>query len=266
MRFSKLHGLGNDFVLFDCRAGEPIPSAERAIALCDRRRGIGADGVLALTPSREGLARMTVLNADGSRARMCGNGLRCAALHLARATGRSVFDIETDAGPRRCQVDDPWVEIEMGRPSLAPADLPMVRANPLVAGAVEIDGERLVGTAVSMGNPHLVLFDVPASRAADLGPRLERHPWFPDRVNVGFAAVASDGLDLVVWERGAGLTLACGTGACAAAVAAVLQGVAREGEPLHVRLSGGILDVTVHEGIGQVSLRGPAAFVFEGAL
>ena len=256
LTFWKYQGLGNDFVVVET---PELMAARRAVRLCDRRRGIGADGVLSVLPARAGgAAYMHIFNSDGSVAAMCGNGVRCVARHLAELRGAPAeLVVETDAGPRRCLVHRSVtgaveaVSVEMG-PARYLGQEPFV-----------VHGERLVAHRVSMGNPHAVFFDEASpARAAAVGPVVEKAA--PGGVNAGFAAVREGGLDLVVWERGAGLTEACGTGACAAAVAAVKSGQLPAGEPLEVRLPGGPLRITVAADLVQVLMLGPAERVFEG--
>jgi diaminopimelate epimerase len=256
LRFAKYHGLGNDFVLVD----GPLMDAERARRLCDRHRGIGADGVVTILPGRSpgAVATMHIYNPDGSIAEMCGNAIRCLAVHLAATRGAGDEQlIDTGAGARRCTLHRgaggrvEAVSVEMG-----PARL---------EGEQDFDlpGERLHAVRVNMGNPHAVLFDVPTrERAGAIGPRIEKA--VAGGVNVGFARPGPGGIDLVVWERGAGLTDACGTGACAAAVAAVRGGAATAGRPIDVRLPGGLLQVTVAPDLQAVTMRGPAQHVFDG--
>ncbi len=278
-RIYKYEGLGNDFVLLDRRgeeSGLPEVGPGYAVALCDRRLGVGADGLLCLRPSERAMAEMEVWNADGSRAQTCGNGLRCAALYLAeseRAVRRELL-LSTLAGLCRCGVeagrpgDIGSVAVEMGCPSFAPASLPMASSASLIDGELLLGEERLLATALSMGNPHLVLWGIARARMAELGPRLEQHPLFPERVNVAFAWESEGApgreLEVVVWERGCGLTRACGTGACAVAVSAVLQGRRAAGAPMSVRLPGGVLELRVAPGPGAVTMRGPARRVFDG--
>jgi diaminopimelate epimerase len=255
LRFAKYQGLGNDFVVVE----GPLVDAERARSLCDRRRGIGADGVLTVLPPRAGgAAYMHIYNSDGSVARMCGNGIRCVARWLAERRGaEGELLVETDAGPRRCTIHrGPAGEVESISVEMGPAR---------VEGGQDfaVDGEVLHGLRVNMGNPHAVFFDrATRQRAMELGPTIEVS--VPGGVNAGFAEVRDGGLDLVVWERGAGLTDACGTGACAAAVAAVKTGRLGAGRALEVRLPGGALRITVGEELTRVTMRGPAARVFEG--
>jgi diaminopimelate epimerase len=288
VRFSKYHGLGNDFLIVDLRDtertdGEPWAEDPAVVrALCDRQFGIGADGVLPILPpvTSGAAARMRVLNADGSEAEMCGNGLRCVAKHLAEHEGRGLGTallIDTGAGALRCQpqasgdaVDS--VTVDMGRPRLARGEIPMTgpAGDRCVAARLDVAGRALSVTAVSMGNPHAVSFvdeTGPALRALAeaIGPSIERHAWFPNRTNVELARVHGGGeIELVVWERGCGITLACGTGACATAVAACLEKRARPGGELSVRLLGGTLAITVAPDYSTVWMRGPAAHVFDG--
>lgn len=252
MRFAKLHGLGNDFVLLDLRAGGAALPAERAVALCDRHLGIGADGVLSLLPGP--LPRMLVQNADGSVPEMCGNGARCVALWLATEGGArpasATVTLQTDAGPRVCEVSAPsarsgFVTVDMGVAELWPAR--------------RIGGFEAI--PVSMGNPHRVIFGE-TRLAAEAGPSLCRD----ESANIEFAVSRGpQRYEVAVYERGAGLTQACGTGACAVAAAAVARGEARRGEPIAVRLPGGELTLTV-DGENRVRMRGPAELVFVGDL
>jgi diaminopimelate epimerase len=270
--FRKYHGLGNDFVLLDRRAGGGPVGAEAAIRWCDRRRGVGADGVLTILASEVADARMHVTNADGSVAEMCGNGLRCVVKYLVdeAGLGAAPLRVETGAGVRECRVQrgaDGRVEqvtVDMGLPELEGRRIPMAQEGSFIARPLEVAGARVSGTAVSMGNPHLVLFDADREAAGRLGPALERHPMFPARTNVEFVRLDGDGLDVLVWERGCGFTEACGTGACAAMVAAVVEGRLPAGEERPVRLTGGVLHVLVEPGPGRVLMRGPAVRVFEG--
>jgi diaminopimelate epimerase len=255
LRFAKYHGLGNDFVVVE----GPLMEAGRARRLCDRRRGIGADGVLTVLPARSGgAAFMHVYNSDGSAAAMCGNGIRCVARWLAERRGlEGTLAIETPAGPRSCTVHrGPSGEVEDVSVEMGPAR---------IEGEQEfrVAGEVLRAVRVSMGNPHAVFFgEASRERALSVGPEVEKA--VPGGVNAGFAAVREGGLDLVVWERGAGLTEACGTGACAAAAAALRSGRLPPGGPVEVRLPGGALRISVAADFSRLTMRGPAARVFEG--
>jgi diaminopimelate epimerase len=256
LRFVKYQGLGNDFVLVE----GPLMDAARAARLCDRRRGVGGDGVLTVLPprTRGAAATMHIYNSDGSVAAMCGNGIRCVARHLAEARGiDGDLVIDTDAGPRRCTVHrGPGGAVEAISVEMGPAR---------IEGEQDftVGGERLHALRVSMGNPHAVLFDAPTrQRAGQLGPAIERA--VAGGVNVGLARPGPTGIDLVVWERGAGLTDACGTGACAAAVASARAGLVPTGAPVEVRLPGGPLAITVGPDLTRVTMRGPAERAFEG--
>lgn len=267
-RFFKYHGLGNDFVVLDRRGSGVDVDEGLTRRLCDRHFGVGADGVLVILPEAGVAGRMMVHNADGSLAQMCGNGLRCVVKHLAEhspgrpsqlsvATGAGVLDCALHWGEQQVEA----VTIDMGPARLEAAILP--GGGPFIARA--IDGA--LGTAVSMGNPHFALLATDPAQAATLGPTLERHPSFPERANIEFVRPrAEGGLEVRVWERGVGLTLACGTGACAAVVAWALAGRCSFDAWVPVLLPGGLLDIKVAADLGQVWLRGPVQFVFEGTL
>lgn len=268
LRFAKYEGLGNDFLVVDATEAQGRLRDEQVPALCDRHRGVGGDGVLFFDPNA---LRMRIANADGSKPEMCGNGLRCVVLHLARLRGVSTLDVvvDTDAGPHACrlhgtegQVGD--VEIEMRVPSLVPRDLPIVADAPLVDAPFLIEGATLHATAVSMGNPHIVFFDGDLRVRRELAPRIALDPRFPNGVNVGLASISGGRITLEVFERGVGFTEACGTGACAAAVAAVETGRAPRHVAIPVRVPGGELTITVGAPTDRVRMRGPARFVFEG--
>ncbi|HJZ85486.1 MAG TPA: diaminopimelate epimerase [Polyangia bacterium] len=266
LRFAKYHGLGNDFIVID----EAV-SARAATLLCDRRFGVGADGVLMVlpAPAAGADARMRILNADGSEPEMCGNGIRCVAKELfdSGRVRKDVIRIDTLAGVLACAVQVgesgrvDTVAVEMGRPRLT-----RERAQEPLA----IGGRELALTCVSMGNPHAITFvsgEEPLRPLAErLGPLVEHHEWFPMRTNVEFARVRSSGaeIELVVWERGCGITMACGTGACATAAAAVLTGRAPAGREIAVDLPGGRLGITVAEDGSGVRMRGPARLAFRG--
>jgi diaminopimelate epimerase len=292
--FTKVQGLGNDFVVVDLRResalekGEPSaqdPAIVRAI--CDRHFGVGADGVLAILPSAKGVARMRVLNADGSEAEMCGNGIRCVAKVLYEtdaSLSRPVLEIDTGAGLLACEmsateghVDS--VTVEMGRPRFTRDEVPLAPAGGgrALREAITALDRTFRFTAVSMGNPHAVIFvDEPAedlmALAMKYGPVLEVASTFPRRANIEFARVrrglstSGDEIDLVVWERGCGITLACGTGACATAVAACVEERLARGHEIPVHLPGGTLGITVAADDAGVRMRGPATTVFRSEL
>jgi diaminopimelate epimerase len=266
-RFAKVEGLGNDFLLLDRRDASPAVLdalvarlREAAPALCDRRLGVGGDGILVVGPPRsvEAAATMIVVNHDGSRPEMCGNGLRCVALWVAGSVRGLVLD--TDAGPKPCAVREfhpgtcpsGQVAIDMGPPDLL--------------------GPRRVGgrsfAAVSMGNPHAIAFvtgEDPEVLARGDGPAVERDPQFPARTNVEFARVEPDGsITLWVWERGCGITSACGTGACATLAAAIAEGLAPYARDVVVRLPGGPLVLRQDRAGGSITMTGPARVAFVG--
>jgi len=298
--FVKVEGLGNDFLVVDLRPGKPahalaelVTKPETVRAVCHRNFGVGGDGVLAILPGTRGDARMRVLNADGSEAEMCGNGIRCVAKVLYEqdpALRRQALHIDTGAGLLTCtmEVKDQRiasVTVDMGVPQLVPRLVPVASDAPrLVRAPVRALDRDFAFTAVSMGNPHAVIFvDDAAAELSDMaahfGPGIERDPLFPRRANVEFASVRKGAssepeIDLVVWERGCGITLACGTGACATVVAACLEGRVLADREIPVHLPGGTLYVTAksatEDGNGPnfsgVSMRGPANIVFDASV
>jgi diaminopimelate epimerase len=298
--FVKVEGLGNDFLVVDLRPGKPAHSLAEVVtrpetvrALCDRNFGVGADGVLAILPGAEGDARMRVLNADGSEAEMCGNGIRCVAKVLFETDPtmrRKMLRIDTGAGLLACEIGvqdqrAASVTVDMGKPQLTPRQIPVTSDAPrLVRAPLRTRELEFSFTAVSMGNPHAVIFfDVSAAKlrelAASHGPGIEHDPLFPRRANVEFATVRTGAngrpeIDLVVWERGCGITLACGTGACATVVAACLEGRIKPDLEIPVHLPGGTLYITVKSATSNldgpnyagVVMRGPANIVFEASV
>jgi diaminopimelate epimerase len=279
VRFGKYEGLGNDFIILESEGPGQV-AADWVRRICDRHRGVGADGVL-VVGVRRGHPFMRVINADGSAAQMCGNGIRCVALHLANGLGsRSgstgvTLTIETDAGPHTCQVhqertaensaQEAVVEVEMAVPTLEPDAVPLRSPAPWIDAPVEVGGRTLHVTAVSMGNPHLVSFDPVGDARHGLGPLLASDGRLPESANVGFATPLDEGrFELAVLERGAGWTQACGTGACAAAVAAVATGRAQPKRWIDMRLPGGSLQIRVGEPGEPVCMQGPARHVFDG--
>jgi diaminopimelate epimerase len=267
--FYKYEGLGNDFLIVEREAlGGVQLTTDHAIALCDRHRGVGGDGVLVLDVDAPS---MDVINSDGSVPEMCGNGIRCAALHLARRAGESALDVTigTLAGPHPCLVvNRPGAEsvaVHMAPPSLVPADLPVNASAPWLDHPLAVDDRTIRLTGVSMGNPHAVTFDEVGDARLAIGPAIQGDPHFPEGINVAFVS-EHDGstMRLDVLERGAGWTQACGTGACAAAVAAVETGRAQREEQLSIRLPGGTLMITVGAPGDTVLMQGPARFVFLG--
>jgi diaminopimelate epimerase len=283
MQFTKMHGLGNDYVVFGFTESPDTDFGALAIRLCDRYFGVGADGLIAVLPSATCNFRMRILNSDGSEAEMCGNGIRCATKYYIermmapgmRPEGDNelVLNAETMAGMRRVVAE--WrqcavgmMTVGMGAPILDPPSIPV---NVSGGRAIDVPIETSFGvfkaTCVSMGNPHAVIFceeDVDAAPVLTAGPEIERHPLFPKKTNVEFVNVLSnEELKMRVWERGVGETLACGTGTCATAVAANITG--RAGRKVVVHLRGGDLNINWTEQ-GDVLMTGPAEFVFNGTL
>lgn len=277
VEFTKAHGTGNDFVVLDDRAGTLDLGAPLVQALCDRRRGVGADGVLRIAPGGPGqAATMDYRNRDGTLVEMCGNGLRVVAKYVVDRgvePAGGVVVIGTPVGPRRVAVErgpDGRVvaaTVDLGRPDLRPAAVPFdAGGSRAVEVPVDVDGVRVTLTAVSMGNPHAVVVvdDATAAPVATLGPALERHPRFPQGVNVSFAQPLGEGsVRLRVWERGVGETAACGSAACATLVA--LREAGHAGDEAEMHLPGGILRVRF-DGDGAVLLTGAAVEVATGHL
>jgi diaminopimelate epimerase len=271
-RFTKMHGAGNDFLLLDCRGGAPLPDAALARALGDRHRGVGFDQLLTIEDATDpgSVARYRIWNSDGTPAQQCGNGARCVAAWLVRdgAATTPTFVLDSPAGPIAvAQGSDGQFTLAMGTPQFAPARIPFhaeaEQADyvlPTTAGALRFG-------AASMGNPHAVVFVDDADRAdlATMGPALQACDAFPEGVNVGVAQVlAPDRIRLRVYERGAGETLACGSGACAAVAIGIRQG--RLARRVAVELPGGTLHIAWPADDAPVTMAGPATFVFEGEL
>ena len=279
LQFAKYEGLGNDFIIVDALEAALTLDTDGARALCDRHRGVGADGVL-LIEGDLAHPRMRVINADGSQPEMCGNGLRCVALHLVRrglAPAGKEFIVETDAGPHLCRVAsaerESLIEVAMRPASLVPSEIPVVSPydqhdQPVLDETFSIAGTQVKLSCVSMGNPHAVTFEPAAIEARDkLGPLLEKHERFPKAANIGFARVIGpQHIELAVWERGVGFTEACGTGACACAVAAVETGRAERDQPVIIELPGGPLEIRVGARADRIAMKGPARHVFDGTI
>ncbi|MCG7845234.1 MAG: diaminopimelate epimerase [Methanomassiliicoccales archaeon] len=274
MRFWKYHGLGNDFVLVENLDGSASKDPDYVMAVCHRRFGVGADGILYLERSQKADFAMRVMNSDGSEAEMCGNGIRCLAKHVHdMGHHRGVeMSIETPAGIMRVTVEvhDGKVTsatVDMGRPRLDCAEIPMNCQGRFLDQVISAGGRDLHGSAVSMGNPHLIIFDdVTPEEMERLGPALEGHEKFPRRTNVEFVKLKDGILEVKVYERGAGWTMACGTGACATVVAAASLNKVRFDEEVQVRLPGGSLWIKVWKDLSKVTMRGPAEMVFEGRM
>jgi diaminopimelate epimerase len=275
IEFTKYHGLGNDFILIDNRTAKtPKITPEQAVQLCDRHFGIGADGVIfALPGEKDTDYTMRIFNSDGSEPEMCGNGIRCLAAFLADLEGMSrtkdAYRIHTLAGVITPQLTpDGQIKVDMGLPRLLAGEIPTTLAAAdakVINQPLEVEGQTWEVTCVSMGNPHCITFvdDVAAIPLASIGPKFEHHPAFPQRTNTEFIQVVSrDYLKMRVWERGAGITLACGTGACASLVAAVLTG--RSDRLATVELPGGCLEIEWSEVDERIYMTGPADRVFTG--
>jgi len=268
IKFTKMHGIGNDFVVIDCRNIEAHVIQAASEKLCDRRFGIGADQLLLLHDSDKADFRMEIFNADGSEVEMCGNGIRCFALYLKThgLTDKTELEIETLGGIIRPTVREDLVEVNMGKAILEGREIPVNLDGRVVSRPLEILDRTFDITCVSMGNPHCVIFvdDVENFPLTKYGPVIEKHELFPNRINVEFVEVINDReVRMRVWERGSGETLACGTGACATAVASILnEKVARR---ITVHLAGGDLDILWGED-DTVYMTGPAEEVFEGVI
>lgn len=274
LKFEKYEGLGNDFILVDLRskpamADEMIKKVNR---LCDRRFGIGADGLILIFGDHQNDARVEIYNSDGSRPEMCGNGIRCVANYLASLNSNSKVSILTDAGVKTCQIvsdensDDAEVLVDMGRAQFDLGSLPCLN-DQIPSPSIKIKGFEVI--LVSMGNPHAVIFTDknPNAMALEHGPTLEVDPCFPKRSNIEFAKqLGPNHFQVGVWERGCGITLACGTGACAVAAAAVKSGRIEFATEVKIDLPGGTLWIDVDRYEQAVFMRGPAKKVFTGEL
>jgi diaminopimelate epimerase len=268
MRYFKMNGCGNDFVIIDARSRGALPlSTAQAAAIADRKQGLGCDQVIAVERSIRGDAYMRIWNANGGEVDACGNAARCVAWLLLEEGGAASRRIETGAGMLYAQrVSDTLISVDMGSPLLRWEEIPLARAMDTARLDFSAGGLQAPG-AVNMGNPHVVFFvdDVSAVAVESIGPAVETDPLFPQRVNVGFAEIrAPDAIRLRVWERGAGLTKACGTGACAALVAAHRQG--RAGRSAELILDGGSLQIEWRPGDDRVLMTGPVALEYTGEL
>jgi diaminopimelate epimerase len=273
--FTKMHGAGNDYVYvngFEVKVADPAAVAR---AVSPRRKGIGSDGLILIQPSSVAAVRMEMYNADGSRGEMCGNGIRCVGKYAYELgiTRDNPLRVETDSGVKMLELEVQdgavrSVNVDMGEPILEPASIPMrFEGSRVVDEPLEVAGETHRVTCVSMGNPHCVVFlsDIAALDLETIGPRFERHERFPKGINTEFIKVlARDEMDMRVWERGSGETAACGTGACAAAVAGVLT--RRTDRRVLVHLAGGDLTIEWRERDNHVAMRGEAVEVFRGEI
>lgn len=273
MKFTKMQGIGNDYIYFNCFEEAIENPAELSRRLSDRRFGIGGDGICLIKPSDRADAFMDLYNADGSRAMMCGNGIRCVGKYVYERgiCRRDVLKIDTLSGVKTLYLTVEngivtAVKVNMGEPILEPAKIPTTLPSNLKQKIQANDTEYEV-TAVSMGNPHSVIFtdEVDTLDLEKIGPALENHPVFPERVNTEFVQVLGPHeVRMRVWERGSGETWACGTGACATVVACVLNGKTERDVTVHLR--GGDLTIFWNEKTGEVEMTGPAQFVFDGTV
>ncbi len=265
--FLKMHGLGNDFVVFDARKHDLALDDATARAVADRRFGIGCDQVIVIARGKGTFdATMRIMNADGGEVESCGNAARCVAGLLMEELGRDRVTIDTVGGPLTCtDAGGGNVTVDMGAPRTMWDELPMAKAADTNHFSLNVDGAIHEASAVSVGNPHVILFvpDAEAAPVAELGARIEHHPMFPERTNVEFVSVdGGDRLRMRVWERGVGITSACGTGACATAVAAFRRGLA--GRKVAIILDGGELEIELREGDDHILMTGPATLAFKG--
>jgi diaminopimelate epimerase len=274
VRFTKMHGIGNDYVYVDCFVASLPDAAAFARRVSPRHTGIGSDGVILICPSDTADCRMEMYNADGSRGEMCGNGIRCVGKYVYDhgLVRKDTLRVATDAGLKvlRLHIRDGRVHavtVDMGEPILDGPRIPVAAEGQVIDAPLQVDGQTYHVTCVSMGNPHCVTFvpSVEALPLATIGPCFEQHSFFPERVNTEFVQVLGRGaLRMRVWERGSGETAACGTGACAALVAAVLTDKADRRATIH--LNGGDLQIDWNAADNHVSMSGPAEEVFTGEI
>lgn len=277
LSFTKMHGCGNDYVYFNCFSGEVSNPEKLAVSLSDHHFGIGGDGIILICPSDIADAKMRMFNADGSEGKMCGNGIRCVGKYLydyGMVSDKTEITVETLSGIKTLQLYPEngkvkTVRVDMGAAMLNPKDIPVYLDGERVVDAPLVIDEKVYHiTCVSMGNPHCVVFvkeDVDSLDLERIGPKFENNPLFPERVNTEFVNILSDGtLKMRVWERGSGETWACGTGACAVGVTAVLSGLFKKGEDITIHLRGG--DLVINYTDQTVLMTGPATTVFEGTI
>ena len=278
LTFSKMHGIGNDYIYINCFQETVTDPEKLSIFMSNVRFGVGSDGLVLILPSEVADFRMRIFNADGSEAMMCGNATRCVGKYVYEhgMTDKTEVSLETNSGIKYLtlyvneatnKVDA--VKVDMGKAILKPAEIPVADdGDRFIAKPVVVDGVSYDMTCVSMGNPHAVVF-LPEIDSLDLekiGPTFEHHPLFPNRVNTEFIRVIDDHtLQMRVWERGSGETFACGTGACAAAVASVLNGYCKREQEILIHLRGGDLRIIYHND-ESVTMIGPATFIFEGKM
>ncbi len=276
MKFTKMHGIANDYVYINCFEEHIDNPEELAVRLSDRRRSIGGDGIILICPSEKADFRMRMFNADGSEGKMCGNGARCVGkfVYDKGLTSKTAVTLETLAGIKTLRLhvsggEVDYVTVDMGRADFRPEAVPVVSENEMINEKITVAGEDWRATAVSMGNPHCVVFtetSVDSLPLEKIGPEFEFNSLFPDRVNTEFVNIVGEReLRMRVWERGSGETMACGTGACAVAAAAVKNGICPAGEEITVMLRGGDLKI-ICRGDFSIEMTGPAETAFEGEI
>ena len=275
MKFTKMHGIANDYIYINCFKETVDDPNGLSIRLSDRRRSIGGDGIILICPSEVADFRMRMFNADGSEGKMCGNGTRCIGKYVydKGLTDKTTVTLETLAGIKTLDLHVvngkvESVTVDMGKAEFKPSEVPVkFDGDEMVNAPLEVVGKTWNATAVSMGNPHCVIFtdeDISKLELEKIGPSFENNVIFPDRVNTEFVNIIDDHtLSMRVWERGSGETMACGTGACAVAAAAVKTGICKAGERITVKLLGGDLEIVIAPDWG-VSMTGPAEIAFEG--
>ena len=274
IKFTKMHGIGNDYVYINCFTEQVDIPNELAKIMSPRRFSVGADGVILICPSKVADAKMRMFNLDGSEGKMCGNGIRCVGkfVYDSGIAHKDTITIETLSGIKTLYITDKdgaaeTITVDMGKAELSPEKIPAIAdCDTIIDTAITVDGNSYNITAVSMGNPHAVTFcdEIESLNLEKIGPHFEHHEMFPQGVNTEFIRVIDEKtLQMRVWERGSGETFACGTGACAAAVAAVLNGYCKHDTEITVHLVGGDLFIT-YKNDGTVFMRGPATKVFDG--
>lgn len=274
VKFTKMHGAGNDYIYVDTRKYPINNPEELSVKWSAPHTGIGSDGLVLIGTSDKADFSMRIFNADGSEAKMCGNASRCIAKYLYDygLTSRTAITLDTLSGIKvlKLHVEDSTVDtvtVDMGVPADEPVDFDGTGAKPMKEQPILIDGKEYIGTTVSMGNPHVVIFvdDIQQIDLPTVGPQIENHKFFPGRINVEFAQILEDGkIRMRVWERGSGITQACGTGACATAVAASLTG--RAGRQSDIIMDGGTLTIEWEEKTNHVLMTGGATKVFDGEI
>ena len=274
IKFTKMHGIGNDYVYINCFEQQIDNPNELALKMSPRRFSVGADGVILICPSDVADAKMRMFNLDGSEGKMCGNGIRCVGkfIYDNGIAKKDTFTVETLSGIKTLKITDKngfadTITVDMGKAEFLPDKIPAIAdCESIIDTAITVNGDDYNITAISMGNPHAVTFcdEIDSLNLSKIGPGFEHHDMFPEQVNTEFVRVIDDQtLQMRVWERGSGETFACGTGACAAAVAAVVNGYCKSDTEITVHLVGGDLFIT-YTSDGNVIMRGPATKVFDG--